>query len=285
MRAPTSRANATVARRTAWRLASPSTPVTMPRQRFRKSGRISATYSSDVKPAPASSTATSAPRAIHGRSRSRSTAMFWTASCSVSSITSREGSRSATVAKTPWPIRSGETLTNSSRPVGRRAGLGHGGPAGGLEVAAQARAGGSGERDVRRQRDEAGRRREAGEALVADRLEVRQPHDRLEDRADRAGLEQSRESVGRGLSAFGVPAGGRLRLTHLRGIDPRHARFLSSVARSGRRCDAQRGASVRLAATTRRPAPGERWKRGTPSMIRSMSSRSRTSSRSRAVAS
>ena len=52
--------------------ASRSTPATIPRESLRKSGRMSATYSSEVKPAPASSTATSAPRAIHGRSRSRS---------------------------------------------------------------------------------------------------------------------------------------------------------------------------------------------------------------------
>ena len=117
-RAPTSRANATVARRTAWRESSRSTPVTMPRQSLRKSGRISATYSSDVKPAPASSTAISAPRAIHGRRRSWMRRMSCTASCSVSSITRREGRRSASSARPGWPSASGATLTNSRRPCG-----------------------------------------------------------------------------------------------------------------------------------------------------------------------
>ena len=92
--------------------------MTMPRESLRKSGRSSATYSSDVKPAPASSTATSAPRAIHGFRRSRSWTVFWIASCSVSSITSRAGSRSASSSSPGCPSASGATLTNSSRPAG-----------------------------------------------------------------------------------------------------------------------------------------------------------------------
>ena len=107
-----------------WRAARPrgcasrSTPATIPRESLRKSGRMSATYSSDVKPAPASSTATSAPRAIHGRSRSRSSAWFRTVSCSVSSITSRDGSLPASSSSPGWPSASGERLTHSSRPWG-----------------------------------------------------------------------------------------------------------------------------------------------------------------------
>ena len=92
--------------------------------------------------------------------------------------------------------RVGRDVDEQQAAVGRLAGAGHGGPAGDLEVLAQAAAGGGGERDVGRQRDEAGRRGEAGEALVADRLEVAQPDDRLEDRADRPGLEQPTEVGG-----------------------------------------------------------------------------------------
>ena len=156
---------------------------------------MSATYSSEVKPAPASSTATSAPRAIHGRSRSRSSAWLSTVSCSVSSITSRDGSLPASSSSPGWPSASGERLTHSRRPWG------------GTPAAAIARqqatsrssrrpdAAGGGERHVRRQRDQAGRRGEARQALVADRPEVGQAHDRLEHGADRAGLEQRSEVV------------------------------------------------------------------------------------------
>ena len=79
--------------------------------------------------------------------------------------------------------------------LGRLAGLGHGRPAGDLEVVAQAGARGGGERDVRRERDQAGRRGEAGQALVADRLEVAQPDDRLEDGTDRPRDQQAAEVV------------------------------------------------------------------------------------------
>jgi len=90
----------------------------MPRESLRKSGRISATYSKEVKPAPASSTATSAPRAIHGRSRSRNSALLSTVSCSVSSITSRDGRRPAISSSPGWPSDSGERLTHSRPPSG-----------------------------------------------------------------------------------------------------------------------------------------------------------------------
>ncbi len=75
----------------------------------------------------------------------------------------------------------------------RRAGLGDRGPARDLEILAQPRAGGGGQRDVRRQRHEARRRREAGEPLVADRAQIAQVHDRLVDRADRARRQQVAE--------------------------------------------------------------------------------------------
>ncbi len=80
--------------------------------------------------------------------------------------------------------------------VGGRAGLGDRRPAGDLELLAQAGAAGGGERDVGRKRDQAGRRREARQPLVADRREVGQPDDRLEDGADRPRLEQSAHIVG-----------------------------------------------------------------------------------------
>jgi hypothetical protein len=79
--------------------------------------------------------------------------------------------------------------------LGRLAGRGHRRPAGDLEVVAQPGARGGGERDVRRQRDEAGRRREARESLVADRFQVAQADDRLEHGADRARLEQTAEVI------------------------------------------------------------------------------------------
>ena len=108
------------------------------------------------------------------------------------------------------PERVGGDVDEQQAPVRRLAGAGHGGPAGDLEVVAQAAAGGRGERDVGRQGDQAGRRREAGEALVADRLEVAEADDRLEDGTDRAGLEQPAE-VGR---PIGARARERMRLPH-----------------------------------------------------------------------
>ncbi len=91
--------------------------------------------------------------------------------------------------------RVGRDVDEQQAAGGRRAGLADGGPAGDLEVVADAEAAGGGERHVRRERDQAGRGGEAGEALVADRLEVAQADDRLEDGADRAGLEQLAELV------------------------------------------------------------------------------------------
>jgi hypothetical protein len=98
--------------------------------------------------------------------------------------------------------------------VGRRAGLGDGRPARDLEVVAQARGAGGGERDVRRERDEARGRWEAGQALVADRLEVAQPDDRLEDRADGARRQQPTEIVG---AIRGHARSSRVQLAHLSG--------------------------------------------------------------------
>jgi hypothetical protein len=51
-------------------------------------------------------------------------------------------------------------------------------------------------RSVGRQRDEALWRGEAGEPFVADRLQVREADDRLEDGADRPRREQLAEVVG-----------------------------------------------------------------------------------------
>ena len=79
--------------------------------------------------------------------------------------------------------------------VGRDAGGGDRPPAGDLEVVADARAGRGGERHIRREGDQAGRRGEARQALVADRPEVREPDDRLEHGADRAGFQQHPEVV------------------------------------------------------------------------------------------
>ena len=163
--------------------------MTMPRQSLRKSGRISATYSSEVKPAPASSTAIRAPRAIHGRSRS------WMRADVLHGVLLGElddqarGQALGELGETGVTERVGGDVDKQQAAVRRLAGAGHRGPAGDLEVVAQAAAGSGGEGDVGRQGDQAGRRREAGEALVADRLEIAEADDRLEDGTDRAGLE------------------------------------------------------------------------------------------------
>ena len=168
MRAPTSRANATVARSTAWRLGSRSTPVTMPRQSLRKSGRISATYSSEVKPAPASSTATAR------RGRSTAAAARAAADDVLDGVLLGELDHEprrqllGELQQAGMAERVGRDVDEQQPAGGRRAGLADGGPAGDLEVVADAEPAGGGERDVRRQRDQAGRRGEAGEALVAD---------------------------------------------------------------------------------------------------------------------
>ena len=91
--------------------------------------------------------------------------------------------------------RLGRDVDEQQPPGGRRSGLADRGPAGDLELLAQPEPAGGRERDVRRQRDQPRRRREAGQALVADRLQVGEPDDRLEDRADRPGREQLAEVV------------------------------------------------------------------------------------------
>jgi hypothetical protein len=90
----------------------------------------------------------------------------------------------------------GGDVDEQQPPVGRGAGLGDRRPAGHLELLAQAGTAGRGERDVGRERDQARRRGEAREPLVADRREVGQPDDRLEDSADRARLQERAHVVG-----------------------------------------------------------------------------------------
>ena len=80
--------------------------------------------------------------------------------------------------------------------LGRRPGLGDGRPAGDLEVVAQAGRLRGGERHVRRQRDQARRRREPREPLVTDRHPVVEADDGLVDGAIGAGLEQAGELGG-----------------------------------------------------------------------------------------
>ena len=187
--------------------------------------------------------------------------------------------------------RVGRDVDEQQPPGRRRAGLADRRPAGDLELVAHAEPAGGGERDVRRQRDEPRRRREAGQPLVADRLQIGEPDDRLEDRADRPGGEQLAEVVDRA----GRRRTGGGAICHCLGHRPRGSNLRRPGRLSGRRMPSRgsrpwanpRPASGRspVAATTRRPWPGERWKRGTPSMIRSMSLRSSTSLRSSALAS
>ena len=92
--------------------------------------------------------------------------------------------------------RVGRDVDEQQPALGRLAGRGHGRPAGDLEVVAQAGAGSGGQRHVGRQRDQAGRRGEAGETLVADRLQVAEPDDRLEDGPDRPRGQQLAEVRG-----------------------------------------------------------------------------------------
>ncbi len=92
--------------------------------------------------------------------------------------------------------RVGRDVDEQQAAVRRGAGVADGRPARDLEVAAQPAARGGGERDVGRERDQPGRRRKAGQPLVADRLEVAEPDDRLIDGADGARLEQPAEVVG-----------------------------------------------------------------------------------------
>ena len=91
--------------------------------------------------------------------------------------------------------RLGREVDPQQAAVRRHAGGGDRRPARDLELVAQARVSRGGERHVRRQRDEAGRRREPRQALVADRPQVRQAHDRLEHGTDRAGRQQCAEIV------------------------------------------------------------------------------------------
>ncbi len=92
--------------------------------------------------------------------------------------------------------RLGRDVDEQQAPLRRRAGLADRGPARDLEVVAQAAARGGGERHVGRERNQPGRRGEAGEALVADRLQIAQADDGLKDRPYRARLEQPAEVVG-----------------------------------------------------------------------------------------
>ncbi len=92
--------------------------------------------------------------------------------------------------------RLGREVDPQQAAVRRDAGGGDRAPAGDLELVALPEGAGGGERHIRRERDEAGRRREARQALVADRSEVGKAHDRLEHGADRAGFKQRTEVVG-----------------------------------------------------------------------------------------
>jgi hypothetical protein len=125
-------------------------------------------------------------------------------------------------------------------PLGRRPRMGDGRPAGDLEVVAQAGRPGGGERHVRRQRDQAGRAGEAGQALVADRLPVVEADDGLVDGADGAGLEQAGE-----LGRVAVRRRGR-------GRPEVHVREFGRRAGGLTRPFVQRGAAV----SARTAAPG-----------------------------
>ncbi len=162
----------------------------MPRHSLRKSGRISATYSSDVKPAPASSTAIER-SAGDPRLQALLDALDVLDGVLLGELDHEPlGEPVGELGEPGVTERVRADVDEQQAPLGRLAGGGHRRPAGDLEVVTQAGAGGGGKRDVGRQRDEAGRRGEAREPLVADRLEVAQTDDRLEDRPDRARGQQ-----------------------------------------------------------------------------------------------
>ena len=193
-RAPTSRANAAVARSTASRVASPSTPATIVARQLEEvrpdlghvlqrreagAGVVDRDQRAarDPRPQPLAQQRVVEHGVLLGE---------------LDHEPLRQPAGDLEQARVAERLR--RQVDPQQAAVRRHAGGGDRRPARDLELVAQPDAAGGGEHHVRRQRHQARRRGEARQALVADRAQIRQAHDRLEDGANRPGLPAGRES-------------------------------------------------------------------------------------------